>query len=64
MSNFTLNRRRFVMGTAALGGMAAAHSLIGVTAGLAQDVAKVRMQLGWLASNGILGEVAAIKKGE
>lgn len=63
MSIFTMNRRRFVQGTAALGGMAAAHSFIGVSAGLAQDVAKVRMQLGWLASNGILGEVAAIKKG-
>lgn len=63
MSVFTMNRRRFVMGTAALGGMAATHSLIGVTAGLAQDVAKVRMQLGWLASNGVLGEVAAMKKG-
>ncbi|MFK4809210.1 ABC transporter substrate-binding protein [Devosia sp. ZW T5_3] len=63
MSIFTMNRRRFVLGTAALGGMAATHSLIGVQAGLAQDVAKVRMQLGWLASNGILGEVAAIKKG-
>ncbi|MBU1307217.1 MAG: ABC transporter substrate-binding protein [Alphaproteobacteria bacterium] len=63
MSVFTMNRRRFVQGAAALGGMATTHSLIGVTAGLAQDVAKVRMQLGWLASNGILGEVAAIKQG-
>jgi NitT/TauT family transport system substrate-binding protein len=58
-----MNRRRFVQGAAALGGIAASSSLIGVTAGLAQDVAKVRMQLGWLASNGVLGEVAAIKKG-
>lgn len=63
MSIFTMNRRRFVQGTAALGGLAATQSFIGVTAGLAQDVAKVRMQLGWLASNGILGEVAAIKQG-
>jgi NitT/TauT family transport system substrate-binding protein len=63
MSVFTMNRRRFVQGAAALGGLATTHSLIGVTAGLAQDVAKVRMQLGWLASNGILGEVAAIKQG-
>jgi NitT/TauT family transport system substrate-binding protein len=63
MSNFTMNRRRFVMGAAALGGALSTNSLIGVTAGLAQDVAQVRMQLGWLASNGILGEVAAIKQG-
>lgn len=63
MSNFTMNRRRFIIGSAAMSGVAATHSFIGVTAGLAQDVAKVRMQLGWLASNGILGEVAAIKQG-
>lgn len=63
MSKFILNRRRFISGAAAIGGLAATGNLIGVTAGHAQDVAKIRMQLGWLASNGVLGEVAAITKG-
>jgi len=49
--------------TAAFGGLAAASSLVGIRAGRAKDVAKVKMQLGWLASNGVLGEVAAVKKG-
>ncbi|CDN54653.1 NMT1/THI5 like domain protein [Neorhizobium galegae bv. officinalis bv. officinalis str. HAMBI 1141] len=63
MSHFTLNRRRFISNAAALGGFAAASSILGIRAGNAKDVAKVRMQLGWLVSNGVLGEVAAIKKG-
>ncbi len=57
------NRREFLRTAAAFGGLAAAHSFIGVTAAAAQSPAKVRMQLGWLASNGILGEVVAQKKG-
>jgi len=63
MSQFPMNRRRFISNAAAVGGLAAASSFIGITAGKAKDTAKVRMQLGWLASNGVLGEVAAIKKG-
>ena len=63
MFDFQMNRRRFMSNAAALGGAAAASSFIGITAGKAKDTAKVRMQLGWLASNGVLGEVAAIKKG-
>ncbi|MGK9052845.1 ABC transporter substrate-binding protein [Neorhizobium petrolearium] len=63
MSNLMMNRRRFMTRTAALGGLAAASSFVGIRAGLAKDVAKVRMQLGWLASNGVLGEVTAVKKG-
>jgi len=63
MSNFMMNRRHFMSHTAAFGGLAAASSLVGIRAGRAKDVAKVKMQLGWLASNGVLGEVAAIKKG-
>jgi NitT/TauT family transport system substrate-binding protein len=42
--------------------LAAASSLISVTA-RAADTAKVDMQLGWLASNGLLGEVVAKRKG-
>ncbi|CDZ25443.1 ABC transporter substrate-binding protein [Neorhizobium galegae] len=63
MSNFTMNRRRFISNAAAAGGLAATSSFLGIRAGNAKDVAKVRMQLGWLVSNGVLGEVAAMKKG-
>ncbi|PWV98854.1 NitT/TauT family transport system substrate-binding protein [Hoeflea marina] len=63
MSHFTMNRRRFISNAAAIGGLAAASSFIGIRAGLASDVATVKMQLGWLASNGLLGEVAAQKMG-
>ena len=57
-----ISRRGMLKGSAALGGLAAASSFISVTA-RAQDAAKVSMQLGWLASNGILGEVVAMEKG-
>ncbi|WP_430245208.1 ABC transporter substrate-binding protein [Neorhizobium sp. DAR64861/K0K2] len=63
MSRFRMNRRGFMSNAAAFGGLAAASSFIGIRAGLATDVAKVKMQLGWLASNGVLGEVVAQKKG-
>lgn len=56
-------RREFLQAAAAIGGVAATHSLISVTRAGAQSPAKVVMQLGWLASNGILGEVVAMKKG-
>jgi NitT/TauT family transport system substrate-binding protein len=57
-----LNRRRLLRAGVALGAVGAASSLIGVT-GRAGDMAKVDMQLGWLASNGLLGEVVAKRKG-
>lgn len=63
MPNVTKTRREFLQAAAAIGGLAATHSFIGVTPAAAQSPAKVRMQLGWLASNGILGEVVATKKG-
>lgn len=63
MTNIAKTRRQFLQATAALGGLAATHSVIGVTRASAASPAKVRMQLGWLASNGILGEVVAAKKG-
>ncbi|MGO6948239.1 ABC transporter substrate-binding protein [Rhizobium leguminosarum] len=63
MSHFMMNRRRFISNVATVGGLAAAQTLIGVRAGLAQDVAQVKMQLGWLVSNGVIGEVVAQKKG-
>ncbi|MCY4454484.1 MAG: ABC transporter substrate-binding protein [Immundisolibacterales bacterium] len=56
-----LSRRRLLQYGGALGA-AATSSFIGVRA-LAADTAEVSMQLGWLASNGILGEVCAKRLG-
>ena len=58
-------RRRLLQYGAALGGATAAAgtaSFLTVEA-RADGMAKVNMQLGWLASNGILGEVAAKRMG-
>jgi len=55
-------RRDFMRGGAAVVGGAAAASLISV-AHASSHGAEVSMQLGWLASNGILGEVVAKSKG-
>jgi NitT/TauT family transport system substrate-binding protein len=63
MSNLICNRRELLRGATAFGGLAATHSLIGVSAARAQSATKVTMQLGWLASNGIVGEVVAMKQG-
>ncbi|MEI5681803.1 ABC transporter substrate-binding protein [Mesorhizobium sp. CCNWLW179-1] len=64
MSNFTtMNRRGFLTNAALMGGLAASCNLLTVSGADAQGLAKVRMQLGWLASNGLLGEVVAIEKG-
>ena len=59
---FPVGRRTVLGYGAALGGAAAMSSLIGVES-LAADKARVNMQLGWLASNGILGEVVAKRMG-
>jgi len=63
MSQFMMDRRRFLFNAAWIGGLAATQTFIGIRAGHASDEAEVRMQLGWLASNGVIGEVAAIKNG-
>ena len=55
-------RRRFLKYSAAMGGTAVVSSFVTVEA-LAADKAKVNMQLGWLASNGIMGEVVAKRMG-
>ena len=57
-----VSRRKVLEYGAALGGAAAMSSLISVEA-LGAGTAKVNMQLGWLASNGILGEVVAKRMG-
>ncbi|MCH8111995.1 MAG: ABC transporter substrate-binding protein [Proteobacteria bacterium] len=56
-----LSRRNVLKGGIALGAVGLASNFITVTAGAAGT--KVKMQLGWLASNGILGEAVALKQG-
>jgi NitT/TauT family transport system substrate-binding protein len=63
MPEFRSTRRQFLQTAATVGGLVATHSLIDVTRASAQSPARINMQLGWLASNGILGEVVAMKKG-
>jgi NitT/TauT family transport system substrate-binding protein len=58
-----LSRRSVLSGIGAVGGLAATGSMISFGAANAAGVYDVNMQLGWLASNGILGEVAADKLG-
>ena len=59
---FAPSRRQILQYGAAVGGAAGVSSLVTVNA-LGADMAQVQMQLGWLASNGILGEVVAKRTG-
>ncbi len=61
-STASLDRRDLLKRGTAFAATAAATTFIGVEA-LAAGKAKVAMQLGWLASNGILGEVVAKREG-
>jgi len=58
----SIHRRTVLKAAGSLGLMGAMPSLVTVSA-RAADTATVSMQLGWLASNGILGEVVATAKG-
>lgn len=58
-----LNRRNFLTHTAALGTLAIGSNLLQIIPASADKLAKITMQLGWLISNGQLGEVMAIKNG-
>lgn len=58
-----VNRRRVLQGFGAVSGAAATGSLFRIGAASAAGEYEVNMQLGWLASNGVLGEVAADKLG-
>ena len=60
MGRSTLTKRHFLKTAAAA---ATTPLLVGVTRAAAQSMPVVTMQLGWLASNGILGEVAAMANG-
>lgn len=63
MSKLAFSRRGFIQSAAAISGLAAAQTLLSIQPASAASPAKIRMQLGWLASNGLLGEVVAMKKG-
>ena len=58
-----LSRRSLLKSMGAAAGLAGAGNLISITPSRAADTFKVTMQLGWLASNGNLGEICASKLG-
>ncbi len=58
----SVTRRRFLGGAAGLGAAAISPKFISVAAA-SSHTAEINMQLGWLASNGIIGEVVANAKG-
>ncbi|MCY4326650.1 MAG: ABC transporter substrate-binding protein, partial [Rhodobacteraceae bacterium] len=55
----SIDRRSMLGGLASMGGLAASGTLLTVSPGSAADAFRIRLQLGWLASNGVMGEVAA-----
>lgn len=57
-----ISRRQTLQGLAALG-LAGASGGAFVSAARAQGTTKINMQLGWLASNGLIGEVVAKREG-
>ncbi len=57
-----MDRRQFLQGMGAAAGLAATGTFLTVAPAKA-DTFTIRLQLGWLASNGIMGEVAADKLG-
>lgn len=58
-----IGRRRVLQGLGGAAGAAFAGNMLHIGPALAADEFKVTLQLGWLASNGILGEIAADKLG-
>ena len=61
-----ISRRQALHGLSALGGAAALGGFAGgslISVARAQDMTTIDMQLGWLASNGLIGEVVAKRKG-
>ncbi len=59
----SIDRRKVLMGMGAVSGLAMSGTMLSVGQATAAGTYEVNMQLGWLASNGILGEVAADKLG-
>jgi len=63
MTKCNMNRRGVLTGIGATAGLASTGTFISVLPAQSAGAFKIRMQLGWLASNGILGEVMADKLG-
>ena len=63
MKNYDLSRRGILKGIGTMAGMATTGSFLSIGPVQAAGNYKIQMQLGWLASNGILGEVMADKLG-
>lgn len=59
----SFDRRQFVQGMGVAAGAALTGTMIGVSRSARADDFEISMQLGWLISNGQLGEVAADKLG-
>lgn len=59
----SLNRRSVLKSFGAAAGATCAGAFVSIDKAFAQDTQKVTLQLGWLASNGIMGEVAAAERG-
>lgn len=62
-ANTSIQRRTLLKGLGVTAGAAMTGTMAHINQSAADDTFKVSMQLGWLASNGILGEVAADKLG-
>lgn len=62
-AEFSAARRRFLGTTLATAGVFSAGSLITILPAGADELYTCRLQLGWLASNGVLGEIVADEKG-
>ncbi|ETX15072.1 nitrate ABC transporter substrate-binding protein [Roseivivax halodurans JCM 10272] len=58
-----LTRRSMLKSLGAAAGLGLGGNVLGVGRASAQGLTTVTLQLGWLASNGILGEVAAAEQG-
>lgn len=58
-----VSRRSLLKTMGAATGLAGAGAFVTVSRGMAADMFKVSMQLGWLAGNGNLGEIAADRLG-
>lgn len=62
-TKYTMSRRNVLFGIGAVGAASLGGTLLTFGSANGAGLTEVNMQLGWLASNGILGEVAADKLG-
>lgn len=58
-----LNRRTLLKSLGATAGLAGVGTFVQIEKAFAQDAFAVTLQLGWLAGNGVMGEVVADQKG-